>query len=408
LNIFCCKLQAVSVIVFSTLASFLAMGMAHAESWTPLVGKDNLTTLVSGSTAKIVDQNGDVAVGTYLADGTAKLEAWGETFERTWQVKGDDQVCYSSFVESNCYTFEQDADQPNSYRVSDVDSGEKIYFQIKDSGSDERAIVRTDPVDDDGGLGSPSAADIAAELSNPNTNLGSMNFQIDHIEYKGDIPKADSQSADRITFQPSLPYKLNDRFNLFVRPAVPLIVKQDIPDSSGSYDSKEFELGDISFDAALGTALPGGIILLGGIAGTMPTATDDDLGREQWLLGPEAAVAIMRPWGVAGVLVSHQWDVAGEDDYDTSITAGQYFYAFNLSDGWQINSGPTFSYDHEGRNSDNKLTLPLGVGVSKTAFLGGRPWKFGVQYWHYVEQADDFGPDFQVRFTISPVVALPW
>ena len=58
---------------------------------------------------------------------------------------------------------------------------------------------------------------------------------------------------------------------------------------------------------------------------TMREATNDLLGLDQWLLGPEAAVAMVRPWGVLGVLVSHQWDVAGEDDFDTSITGGQYF-----------------------------------------------------------------------------------
>ena len=60
-----------------------------------------------------------------------------------------------------------------------------------------------------------------------------------------------------------------------------------------------------------------------------------------------------------GVLISHQWDIAGEDDFDTSITGGQYFYTFNLNDGWQINGSPTFSYNHEA-SSGNEWTLPLG------------------------------------------------
>ena len=30
------------------------------------------------------------------------------------------------------------------------------------------------------------------------------------------------------------------------------------------------------------------------------------------------------------------WDIAGDDDFDTSITGGQYSYAFNLKNGWQI------------------------------------------------------------------------
>ena len=397
-----------NVVALSALVSLTAAGLAKAENWTAVAGKENLTALISGATAEIEVKEGVVVIGTYLADGTAKISAWGEVFDRTWVLKGDDQVCYSSFTETECFTFEQNLDQPEDYRVSNVEDQEVIHFRITERSGDERSMVRLDEVEESGGMATPSAQDIAAELSNPNTNLGTMNFQIDYIDFDGDLPKAGSQNATRITFQPSLPYKLNEKNNLFVRPAVPLIVKQDIPNSNGDYDTRKWELGDISFDAAVGTALPGGIVAIAGIVGTLPTATHDDLGRDQWLLGPEAALAIMRPWGVVGALVTHQWDVAGEDDFNTSITAGQYFYSINMGNGWQLFGAPTFSYNHEARNSDNKLTLPLAVGVSRTVFLSGRPWKFGAQYWHYLESPDDFGPDFQIRFTVSPVVALPW
>lgn len=208
-------------------------------------------------------------------------------------------------------------------------------------------------------------------------------------------------------FQPSLPYAFSDTTNLFVRPAVPVIFDQDVPDPRGGFNSEGTDLGDISFDALLGRTLPNGIAVLGGLTGTFPTATSDSLGRDQWLLGPAAAVAMVRPWGVAGVLVTQQWDIAGENDYDTNVTGGQYFYAFNLGKGLQINASPTFAYDHEA-SGDNKWTVPLGIGVSQTMILGGRPWKFGIQYWHYVESPDVFGPDYQVRLIVTPVVKLPW
>jgi hypothetical protein len=50
--------------------------------------------------------------------------------------------------------------------------------------------------------------------------------------------------------------------------------------------------------------------------------------------------------------------------------------------------------------SGNKWTVPVGIGVSKTSIISGRPWKFNVQYWQYVKTPDDFGPDFQLRFTV--------
>ena len=119
-----------------------------------------------------------------------------------------------------------------------------------------------------------------------------------------------------------MPYPLSDTTNLFFRPAIPLILDQDVPNSKGGYDSENFELGDISFDLAVGNSFSNGMVLLGGIVGTLPTATEDSLGLDQWLLGPEVICATVQRWGVAGLLLSHQWDVAGEDDYNTSITVG--------------------------------------------------------------------------------------
>jgi hypothetical protein len=280
-----------------------------------------------------------------------------------------------------------------------------INFRTLDRNTEE--FDREEPLDSDGGFGSPSAAEIAAALSDPNTNLGSMNFQFDYIDFKGKIPGSGGAQATRLLFQPSLPYALTDSSNLFVRPAIPVIFEQDVPNRESGFDSRGVDLGDISFDASYARTLPSGLVVLAGLTGTFPTATDDALGLEQWLIGPEAALAIVRPWGVLGALVTHQWDVAGEDDYDTSITGGQYFYALNLGKGWQINSSPTFSYNHEAPNNE-RWTLPLGIGASKTTIINGRPWKFGLQYWHYIEQPDTFGPDYQVRLSISPVVSLPW
>ncbi len=205
----------------------------------------------------------------------------------------------------------------------------------------------------------------------------------------------------------SLPYPLSDSTNLFLRPAIPLIISQDVPNVDGDFDSQGVDLGDISFDASLARGFSNGMVLLGGLAGTLPTATNDALGLDQWLLGPEFAVARVRKWGVLGVLVSHQWDIAGESDFSTSITGGQYFYTINLGNGWQLNGSPTFSYNHKA-DSDNAWTLPLAIGGGKTTIINGRPWKFNLQLWHYVESPDLFGPDYQIRFTVSPVVKLPW
>lgn len=260
-----------------------------------------------------------------------------------------------------------------------------------------------------------SAAAVAAKLADPNATLGQLSFPIDYIAYDGDLPGADSQAAWKLSFQPSLPYSLGEGLNLFVRPLIPVVLDQPVPvvgdqavtTDSGDFSSQGIELADIGFDVGVGKTLSKGVVLVGGVVGTLPTATEDSLGLDQYLLGPELLVAKVGWWGAVGVLVTHQWDIAGEDNFDTSITAGQYFFTYNLENAWQISMSPTYSYNHEA-DSGNKLTLPVGVGMSKTVVRGKTPWKFNLQYWHYLESPDAFGPDFQIRFTVTPVVPLPW
>lgn len=382
-----------------------AGGSAHAEDWAPLTGAGTLRAFVSDVTVRIEVSPGEFATGQYRADGTASITYWGETFERTWAVRGEDQVCYSSLTETSCFTIEQDRDHAGTYRARNTVSGETQVFHVQ--GKAPGYVITEEPADSAGGLGVPSAADVAAELSNPNAAMGTLNTLFDYVAYDGDLPGAGSQHAFRAIFQPSLPYPLSPTTNLFVRPAIPVIFSQDVPDATGRFRSEGIDLGDISMDAFLGRTFAGGIVLGAGVVATVPTATSDALGLDQWLLGPEVLVAKVGKWGAVGLLLTQQWDIAGEDDYDTNVTGGQYFYAINLSDGWQIVGSPTFAYNHEASDG-NQWTVPVAVGISKTAILNGRPWKFGLQFWYYIQSPDVFGPQYQMRFGISPVVALPW
>ena len=210
-----------SFLLACTLSQF-----AFADNWQPLTGADTLRKLVSGATAEITLKPGVVAIGSYHADGTAQIKAWNETFQRTWAVSGDDQVCYSD-VETNCFSFEQNLDDSAEYRAKNVATGDVIMFRL--ANAEAHTFIRETPADNEGGFGSPSAAEVAAALSDPNTNMGTMNVQFDYIGYDGNIPGAGSASATRMLFQPSLPYKLTDTTNLFIRPAIPVIFSQDVP-----------------------------------------------------------------------------------------------------------------------------------------------------------------------------------
>ena len=139
-----------------------------------------------------------------------------------------------------------------------------------------------------------SNAEIAHELANPNNSLGALNLPIDYISYKGDLPGAGSQDSWRATFQPVLPYPLAKGVNLFFRPAFPFLKDQPVPqfdDGFAGFDGSDWELGDISFDLAIGRTFPSKFVMVGGLAGSLDTASDDDVELGQTLLGPELAVA---------------------------------------------------------------------------------------------------------------------
>ena len=253
----------------------------------------------------------------------------------------------------------------------------------------------------------PDAAAMAKEMSNPTAAVASLGNNFDFREYGGNLPDAGNQRGWGYLFQAGFPFPQDNGKNILFRPAVPGLFKQPVFDSnSGSWDD-QFELGDISYDLAYGGTNDKGILMLYGLVGSMPTATDDAVGSDQWTLGPEFAIGLVRKWGVFGALLTHRWDVAGDDTRKTNITGGQYFYAFSIGDGTtQIAAGPSFSYNHE--LDGEKWSLPLGIGLSKTTVIGGRVWKFAFQYWKYIKTPDVFGPEHMLRLSITPVVTVPW
>jgi hypothetical protein len=258
-----------------------------------------------------------------------------------------------------------------------------------------------------------SADEVAKELSNPAGSLASLFTSFEYTTYKGELPDADEQDSWKFTFQPVLPFPVGYQGRKIIfRPLVPVPLNQPVFDADrGGFGSADVNLGDISFDLVYaGNEMKtkhDGFLWGIGAAGTLPTATDDDVGGDQWRLGPEMFGGVVREWGTAGLLLSHQWDVGGSNNETHSVTGGQYFYAFGMGNGWQIAAGPNFSYDWEA-DSDEAWTFPLGVGLAKTSALGNTKLKLQAQVHYFVEQPDAFGPEWLLKFTATPVIKNPF
>lgn len=143
--------------------------------------------------------------------------------------------------------------------------------------------------------GAKSANEIAKELANPNNSLASLMFKNHFRWYTGNLPGADDQSNYTRLFQPSFPFSLGKtasggKANLFIRPAIPLLVDQPTFDT----DDLDFDgvtaVGDIGFDIGRGVSERNGWIWFVGMVGRLPTATDSDVAGKQLLLGPESPV----------------------------------------------------------------------------------------------------------------------
>jgi len=388
--------------------SWSATAAAQEEKWEPIVGADTLEEFMSGITAERKLPGGGTSKAEYSADGTGVLHSWGESFPRMWRVEGDAQVCITQETGTGgswCFELERSTADPTLYRLRAVDTGKVIRFRA----DAHRAVADEAEKDspEEGGAAAASASEMAAKLADPNAVIGTMTMNFDYLMHDGSLPGAGSESSFTLGFQPSLPYPLGGGKTFFARPLFPILIDQTVPASDGGFESVSGELGNIGFDTAVGFSLEGGKVLVAGVAGSLPTRTDDRAGADQWLLGPELAFFKVGKKGVVGIFATHLWDVAGDDSFDTSLTSGQIIYTILLKDGWSITGQPPWSYNHEAPSGD-ALTFSVGIGVGKTAFFGGRPWRLSAQYFNFVERPGAFATEHQFKVTVGPVVSLPW
>jgi len=245
-----------------------------------------------------------------------------------------------------------------------------------------------------------SMDEIAKELANPNTSLASLTLKLQFRGFEGDLDDADDQNSTTLLFQPALPFKRDDGSKIIFRPAIPFIVDQPLFQGGSDWD-EETGLGDISFDLAYAFAPekedPGKLVALG-IISSLPTG-DDDLGfGEATTLGPEFLYGRISKELIWGLFPNHQWDISG--DNDVNLTTMQVFYFLFGAEGMTYGTSPIMTFDHE----EDEWTVPLNLTVSKTIAIGGRPWKIGGELNYYIEQPDEFGPDWMVVFSVAPVV----
>jgi hypothetical protein len=284
-----------------------------------------------------------------------------------------------------------------------------------------------------------SLAEISAKLNNPLSDLWMIWLQNDRMKYNGDLSSRD-RTIDVKYFEPVISIPMGDTWNLVSRPVITRIDAQvpevDLPripgdglggtpgggDFGGINKTELAETvlnnadwdnqsawGDLIFISMISPQqLPtvGDAKIAWGVGATTmwPTASKDLFGTEKYSAGPAALALYMGPKWRFGALGQQWWSYAGESDRkDVSRMNLQYFWFYDLGNLWQLGAAPNITANWKA-DSDNRWTVPLGIGINKTVKIGRLPVRFAVELHKTVVQPDAFGMDWNLRFVVIPVI----
>lgn len=144
--------------------------------------------------------------------------------------------------------------------------------------------------------GSSDQEDLAKAAQNPIASLISLPLQ-NNTNF-GVGPEDATQNI--LNIQPVYPVRLSDDWNLITRTILPVISQPALSESQ----SRKNGIGDVNFTAFFSPADSGAWTWGVGPTVTLPTASDDRLGGDQWLAGASVVALTMPGNWVYGFLMS--------------------------------------------------------------------------------------------------------
>ncbi len=237
-----------------------------------------------------------------------------------------------------------------------------------------------------------AAAEISKQLSNPLAKIINMPLQ-QNWDY-GAGPNDDGQHY-YLQIQPVIPVELGTDWTMLSR----TIFKLENEHNMG-YDSAT-GLGDVSqtFFFAPNGNFHG---WLGGVGPVflIPLASQPELGSKKWGAGPSAIVLRQTEHWTYGLLASHTWSFAGNENRpDINSTFLQPFIARQLPGAWSVTAASEYSYDW---NTDEEI-FPVNLMVAKVVHIGKMPVSFSVGGRYYLDKPSG-GPDWGLRGMVTLVL----
>ena len=244
-----------------------------------------------------------------------------------------------------------------------------------------------------------TADEIAKQLTNPISSTWSMQIQNNLTLERGGGHSYRGEYT--MNFQPALPFHLTDEWNLIVRPVFNFTSTPRL--NPGGDFSRDSGIGQTSVIALLSPSK--GSVLWGlGPTTIIPTTTRDELSQRKYAIGPAGVVLAITDKWVYGIFPQYWWSVSGTSKRrEVSQANIQYFLWRSLGDGWQLGTAPNIVYNRKASGS-NAWQVPVGIGVQKVVKFGKLPVRFTFETQYYVVHTDDFGPRWNLRFAITPVL----
>ena len=284
----------------------------------------------------------------------------------------------------------------------------------------------------------PSLAQMAKLMDNPIGNVAMLFTQFDF--YRMTNENVTDQKENKTTYMgiAQFPKGLSENWNLINRivwtvPSMPLDqgkidqasnIEQTYGEFQGAntlpptgvqlpinvFDGRTTGFGDLYYVGLFSPKDPpdmlNGKFLWGlGFDLGFPTASEDILGTGKWTAGPSAIGAYMGPKWKVGGLLQHYWDYAGDDDRDAvNLSNFQYFIYYSLDEVTSIGAGPNIIANWE-LDSDDRWTVPIGLGINRTFQFGKLPVRIGVEAHYSVVQPDNVpSNEWDIRVFIIPAV----
>ena len=231
---------------------------------------------------------------------------------------------------------------------------------------------------------------LAQDLANPVAELISVPLQ---FNFDDNIGPDDKGSRLTLNIQPVIPVELNDEWNIISRTILPVIKQKDVYPGAGSKSGLGDTVQSLFFSPRPG---PSGLIWGVGPVFLLPTATDDELGLDQWGAGPTGVILKQTGLWTFGGLANHIESFTGSGDNDISATFLNPFISRVFDGGWTLGLQAEHTLEHENNHDSGSAS----VFISKIVPLNGQLVSFGLvpRYWY--KHSANSPEGFSLRMTM--------